>query len=159
MNDGSLKRMFTLYIVSVTFSIIQTVLAGLSFYFLTSAYNDGLLPSSPFIRNIIQIVVPALLFLMLAFVGAMYIIILWSAISEVRARNRHFRLNYELRKCELERRLLDLEQQRQYQRQRETLPPIQRHTTTTTGQQPHTMPLRASRPRRIHREDTYRREF
>lgn len=150
MNDGSLKRLFTLYVVSVTFSIIQTVLAGLSFYFLTSAYNDGLLPASPFIRNVIQIVVPVLLFLMLAFVGAMYIIILWSAVSEVRARNRHFRLNYDQHQ-------LDLEMQRQYQHQRETMPPI--HRRASAVQQPHTTPLRASRPRRIDRVDTYRREY
>jgi ABC-type multidrug transport system fused ATPase/permease subunit len=156
MNDRSLKRLFTLYVVSITFSIIQTLLAGLSFYFLTSAYNDGLFPSSPLIKNVIQIVVAVLLFLMIAFVCAMYIIIEWSAVSEVRARNRHFELNYEQRKREFEQRLHHLEQQRQLPRQRETVPPIPRRVSANL--RPGTTPLRASRPRRVDTYRTYRRE-
>jgi signal transduction histidine kinase len=156
MNDRSLKRMFAFYAVSVTFCIIQVILAWLFASFLISAYKNGVLPSSPLIQSVFQDVIAALLVAMFLFVGSIFAIAIWSAVSEVRARNRFFRLNYELRKRELERQAIELEQQRRLPRQRETAPPITRRVSANL--RPGTTPLRASRPRRVDTYRTYRRE-
>jgi len=119
----------------------------LFFGFLASAYRNGVLPSSPLIDVIFQVVVAILLISMIIFVCAIYIIAMWSIISDIRARNRFFKLNYDLRKLELEQR-----QQHELEQQRRETTPLGRHTTTLNSR---TTYPRASRQRPV---DSYRRD-
>lgn len=108
MEQKVVLRAIILYIMSITCAIIFTVLAGWFISYITSVFMNVALSTTPFLLGVCTVAIIIFTLALVFFTCATYGIVLWFAVSEVKARNRHHMMIYEHRQLKLEQHRRDL---------------------------------------------------
>ena len=101
-------RAIVFFLVPTTCAIIFTVLAGLIITYITSVFMNTVLPTTPLLLGVCATAIVIFTVAMVLFTCAMYVIVIWGAINEVRARIRYHRVLQEHRKLDLEKHRHDV---------------------------------------------------
>ena len=96
------------FLIPTTCAIVFTVLAGLIITYITTVFMNTVLPTTPLLLGVCATAIVIFTVALVLFTCAMYVIVIWGAINEVRARIRYHRVLQEHRQLDLEKHRYDV---------------------------------------------------
>jgi|SRR5215467_7769801 len=108
MDRKYVLRTMVFFMVPTTCAIVFTILAGLVISYITSTFMSVLVPTATLLLNVSSISIVIFTAALVIFTCAMYVIVIMSAITELKARIHYQKTIREHREIELEKHRQEL---------------------------------------------------